>query len=74
MVAANSCIGHAIWLTYFLLAQGHYKAETIVILQDNQSVILLEHEIVKSTNRIKHLNIRYFFIKDKLDNGEVRVE
>ena len=71
----DDCIGDDIWLRYFLLAQGYKKAETIVILQDNQSAILLEqNKILSSTKRTKHLNVRYFFIKDKIDSGEVVVQ
>ena len=75
LVAIDDCIGHAIWLRHFLLAQGYKKAETIVILQDNQSAILLEQNgILSSTKRTKHLNVRYFFIKDKIDSGEIVVQ
>ena len=49
LVAVDDCIGHAIWLRYFLLAQGYKKAETIVILQDNQSAILLEQNEILSS-------------------------
>ena len=75
LVAVDDCIGHVMWLRFFLLEQGYKKAETIIILQDNQSAILLEQNgILSSTKRTKHLNVRYFFIKDKIDSKEVRVE
>ena len=75
LVAVDDCLGHAIWMRHFLLAQGYIKAETIRVLQDNQSAILLEQNgILSSTKRTKHLNVRYFFIKDKIDSGEIRVE
>ena len=75
LVAVDDCIGHTIWLRHFLLAQGYKKAETIGVLQDNQSAILLEqNRILSSTKRTKHLNVRYFFIKDKVDSGEVVVK
>ena len=64
-----------IWLRHFLLAQGYKRASKIVILQDNQSAIFLEQNgILSSTKRTKHLNVRYFFIKNKIDSGEVTVK
>ena len=42
LVAIDDCIGHAIWLRHFLLAQGYIKAENIINFQDNQSTILPE--------------------------------
>ena len=51
------------------------EAETIVILQDNQSTVLLEqNRILSSTKRTKHLNVRYFFMEDTINSGEVIVE
>ena len=50
------------------MEQGYEKAETIVILQDNHSAMLLEQNgILSSTKRTKHLNVRYLFIKNKIE-------
>ena len=44
-------------------------------MQDNQSAILLEQNgILSSTKRTKRLNVKYFFIKDKNDSGEMVVQ
>ena len=65
---------HILRIRHFLLAQGYHKAETVTILQDNQSAILLEKNgILSSTRRTKHLNIRYFFVKQKIDDKEVTI-
>ena len=52
LVAVDDCIGHAILLRHFLLAQVYKKAETILILQDNQSAILLEQNGISSSTKI----------------------
>ena len=55
-----------------MLEQGYKAAETITILQDNQSAILLEQNgILSSSKRTKHINVRYFFVKQKIDDKEV---
>ena len=43
--------------------------------QDNQSAILLENNgRASSSRRTKHLNIRYFFITDRIKKGELKIE
>ena len=45
------------------------------MLQDNQNAILLEQNgIMRSTKRTKHPNSRYFFVKNMIDNNEIRIE
>jgi hypothetical protein len=46
-----------------------------VVYQDNQSAMLLEKNgTASSGKRTRHINIRYYFVKDRIDNGELRVE
>ena len=43
--------------------------------QDNQSAILLENNGRASSSRqTKHLNIRYFFITDRIKKVELKIE
>ena len=59
-------------LDIFLLEQGYKAAETITVLQNNQSAILLEQkDILSSSKKTKHLNVRYFFVKQNIDKNEV---
>ena len=56
----------------FMSEQG-YPLENI-LFQDNQSAILLEKNgKFSSGQRTKHINVRYFFIKDRIDDGEIEV-
>jgi hypothetical protein len=62
------------WTLQFLKAQGFAVTDN-VIYQDNQSTILLANNGTKSSGkRTHHLDIRYFFIADRVDKKEVRVE
>jgi hypothetical protein len=59
------------WANYFLEAQG-YAPERTVIYQGNKSAILLEtNGKGSSSKRTKHINIRYYFIKDSIESGKV---
>ena len=52
-------------------AQG-YRVRDNIIFQDNQSTMLLERNgKASSSKQTKHINIRYFFIMDKILKGEV---
>ncbi len=63
-----------LWTNYFLEAQGYGHQDTI-LYQDNQSAILLERNgRASSGRRTRHVNIRYFFVTDRVKNGELRIE
>ena len=52
-----------------------YNAGASVIYQDNQSAILLEENgCLSSGKRTKHIDVRYFFIKDRISRGEIKFE
>ena len=73
LVAADDCVPQAIWTREFVKAQG-YESKT-VIYQDNQSAILLEKNGMESAGkRSRHINVRYFFIKDCIERGLFTVE
>ena len=58
----------------FLKGQG-YDLEETFILQDNQSAILIEKNGRNScTGNSRHINVRYFFIKDRVKNKEVIIK
>ena len=62
------------WTKLFLEAQG-YQVEKNILYQDNKSSILLETNGRKSAGkRSRALNIRYFFITDQVEKGNVVVE
>jgi hypothetical protein len=59
---------------YFIEGQG-YNVEASILNQDNLSAILLKKNGgASSSKRIKHINVRYFFIKDGIASGEVTVK
>ena len=58
----------------FLDAQD-YGVKDSIVYQDNKSSILLEKNgKASSSKRTKHINIRYFFITDRISQGEMSVE
>jgi hypothetical protein len=74
LVGVNDVMPQILWTRYFLEAQGYGTKESIVY-QDNQSSILLEKNgRASSSKRTRHINIRYFFVTDRIAAKEVAVE
>jgi hypothetical protein len=59
---------------YFLTAQG-YHVNNNIIYQDNQSTIKLAKNGKRSSGKqTHHINIRYFFVTDRIAAKELNVE
>jgi hypothetical protein len=73
IVSVDDMMPQVLWTNYFLDAQGYGRKKTI-IYQDNKSAILLEtNGRASSSKRTKHINMRFYFVKDRIDSGEVYV-
>ena len=73
-VGIHEVLPQILWTRYFLEAQG-YGTEESIIYQDNQSAILLaKNGRGSSSKRTRHINIRYFFVADRIASKEVKVE
>jgi hypothetical protein len=73
LVGVNDVMSQVIWTRNFMEAQG-FAVRKSFVFQDSQSAILLEkNRTVSSGKCTRHINIRYFFVKDRVDAGEVEV-
>jgi hypothetical protein len=62
-----------LWTKPFLEEQG-YAISSKILYQDNKSAILLETNCKKSSGkRTRALNIRYFFLTDQVEKGNVMI-
>ena len=74
LVGMSDYLPYNIWMTNFLHEQG-YPLSSNVIFQDNQSAIKMEINGRNScTGNSRHIDIRYFFVKDRIDQGNLTVE
>ena len=62
-IALSDHVTNAIFLRNFLVAQG-YQMQPAKIMQDNQAAIRLAKNGFSSAARTRHINIRYFFVKN----------
>jgi hypothetical protein len=73
LVAADNIVPQAMWTRMFLESQGH--ASETAVFQDNTSSNALEQNGKESSSkRTRHINIRYFFIKDCIDKLYLEVK
>jgi len=73
LIGVAEVLPQILWTQYFLEAQGYTSKDTI-IYQDNKSAILLENNgKASSSKRTRHINIRYYFVSDRIANGDVHV-
>ena len=61
-----------LWVLEFLKSQG-YELSGVTIGQDNMSVLTLMSKTRGHANRTKHLNSRFFFVRDRTETGELKL-
>jgi hypothetical protein len=73
LVGASDYLPNTIWVKMFLEAQGHTIEENY-LEQDNESAIKLESNGRSSAGpRSRHIDIRYFWIKDRTRANEIKI-
>jgi hypothetical protein len=72
LVALSDGCSDILWARQVLQSQGYSMGPT-VIGEDNMSVLAMLERRKFSTARTKHINIRYFFIVDRIQNGELKM-
>ena len=74
IVGASDYLPDTIWLLRFLEEQG-YKVDKCVLMQDNESAIKIEKNGKRSgSKRTRHMDIRYFFIKDRVNSENITIK
>ena len=73
LVAVSEYLPYHIWVVNFMKSQG-YNMNKKILYQDNQSAIKMEKNGRNScTGNSRHIDIRYFFIKDRVKSGAIEV-
>ena len=74
LISISDGINQVLWMKYFLEYQG-YVVNSSTIYQDNKASILLKWNGKRSSKKgTRFINIRYFFITNKIKNGEVDIK
>jgi hypothetical protein len=72
LVGLSDMCGKAIWHREFLAGQG-LNPPPARIYQDNQSTMAMINNGASTSDRTRHVAIRYYWVKDRIDKKEVEV-
>jgi hypothetical protein len=71
---ADMFMPEMLWSLYFIQAHG-YEGTCVGLYQDNISTqLLIKNGKMSSRKKTNHIKAKFFFIKDRVDNGEIRVK
>ena len=74
LIGVDDMIAKVVWTSNFAKMQGLRPSST-TLYQDNNAAIILETKgIASAGKRMKHLNIKYYFVKDLVERGDLNVE
>lgn len=73
LVGLSDEASRGLWCNLFLEKQG-YEVPALTEMQDNQSTIRLGMKGCATAQRTRHINIRYFWITDYVNRGEMCLE
>lgn len=72
-IALGDELSPVLFAKHFREAQG-YETQPSTVYQDNQSTITLAQKGRSTSHRTRHIAIRYFFVKDNIERGDITVE
>ena len=74
MIGVDDMVSKVLWTKLFIEAQG-FEVKMNIIYRDNQSSMKLEaNGKASSGKRTRHFNIKYFYITDLIQRGEIQIE
>jgi hypothetical protein len=72
LIALSDGCTQVIGCRNFLIEQGEVVGPATVF-QDNKSTLQMIKNGMSTSNRTKHVNIRFFWVKDRVDAGEIKL-
>ena len=73
LVAICDSANQVLWTRNFLRCQGHHQPPAL-IHEDNQSTIQLIRNGRSNSERTRHVDIRYFFLHDRMSTGDIDIQ
>ena len=73
LIGADDVMSPLLWTKLFLEAQGIDIQENLLYQDNKSTIVLAENGRASSGKRTRALNIRFFFIHDQINQGNLRV-
>jgi hypothetical protein len=74
LVALSESITNVLWLRHFLREQGYKELPPTMIREDNKSCIELVTKPKHGKQRTRHLDVRYFYAKELIEQKIIDVQ
>ena len=72
LIGLSDSADQGLYIRNFLVMQG-YRMSPVIVYQDNMSTMALISRGRSGAERTRHVAIRYFWTKERVDNGEMRI-
>ena len=72
IVGVSDGMGGNLGLIY-LMQEQEYSVQPIILYQDNTSAITLMTKGKSTSQHSKHIATRYFFVKDRIEQGVIKL-
>ena len=72
LVCASDSGNQVLHLRQFLINQG-YPSTPAIMYQDNMSTIALIEKGMSTSVRSRHINVRYFWLRERMDDKEISI-
>ena len=72
LIGISDALSQVIWTRDFLIEQG-YEVGPARLQQDNQSTMVLANKGISTSEKTRHIGIRFFWVKDRIESGEVAI-
>jgi hypothetical protein len=73
LVALSDSASQGLHMRRFIIAQG-YECGPMTVNQDNMSTMALIERGRSAAERTRHIDIRYFWVKERIDMGEALIK
>ena len=73
LIALSDGLTHAIWAREWIICQGYKDVPPVIIYQDNLSTKAMAEKGMSTSKRTRHINIKYFFVHDRIERNEVQI-
>ena len=73
LVGVSDMLPQILWSREWLMEQG-YEVSPVKLFQDNMATIHVANNGASGKERSRHIAIRYYWVKDRIEMGEIEVK
>ena len=73
LVGLSDSTNQIVWSRNFILDQG-YSVSAATVYQDNMSTIAMVKNGKSTSDKTKHIAVRFYFVADRVKSGEISIE